>query len=58
MGAEAFCEQVVRETGVLLLPGTVYDVPGHVRIGFGRRDLATALDKLSRALTRQGVGIY
>lgn len=48
--AEAFCERLVRETGVLLLPGTVYDVPGHVRIGFGRRDLAEALTKIGRAL--------
>jgi aspartate/methionine/tyrosine aminotransferase len=42
----AWCEQVVRDTGVLLLPGTVYDQPGHVRFGFGRRNLPEALARL------------
>ena len=34
--ATAFCEQLVAAEGVLLLPGAVYDEPGHVRVGFGR----------------------
>ncbi len=47
------------ETGVLLLPGTVYDVPNHVRIGFGRRDLPEALAKAARALlTSCRVALY
>ncbi len=46
MGADAFCEDLVRKSGVLLLPGTVYGVPGHVRVGFGRRDLPEALARL------------
>ena len=33
-----FCEQLA-EAGVLLLPGSVYDQPDHVRIGFGRADM-------------------
>ena len=38
-----FCEQLVAATGVLLLPGRVYDEPGHVRIGFGRSTMPEAL---------------
>ena len=41
----SFCEQLVAETGVLLLPGTVYDEPGHVRIGFGRANMPEALGR-------------
>ncbi len=40
------CERIVRETGVLLLPGDVYDQPGHVRIGFGRANMPEALERL------------
>ncbi len=39
----AFCENVVRDSGVLLLPGTVYDQPRHVRFGFGRKNMAESL---------------
>lgn len=38
------------EAGVLLLPGSVYDMPGHVRVGFGRANLPEALDRLDEAL--------
>lgn len=39
----ALCERLVAETGVLLLPGGVYDEPGHVRVGFGRANMPEAL---------------
>ncbi|WP_411277074.1 aminotransferase class I/II-fold pyridoxal phosphate-dependent enzyme [Gaiella sp.] len=38
-----FCQQLVADAGVLLLPGTVYDVPTHVRLGFGRSAMPMAL---------------
>jgi aspartate/methionine/tyrosine aminotransferase len=38
------------EAGVLLLPGSVYDAPDHVRVGFGRANLPEALAQLERAL--------
>jgi aspartate/methionine/tyrosine aminotransferase len=38
------------ETGVLLLPGSVYDQPGHVRIGFGRANMPDALSLLEANL--------
>lgn len=48
----AFCDALVRDRGVLLLPGTVFDHPGnHFRIGFGRRDMPEALAALERQLS-------
>lgn len=46
----AFCEQVVQEVGVLLLPGTVYDEPRHLRVGFGRENMPEALGALDAYL--------
>ncbi|MGB7438973.1 MAG: aminotransferase class I/II-fold pyridoxal phosphate-dependent enzyme [Candidatus Acidiferrum sp.] len=40
---QLFCEQVVDQSGVLLLPGTVYDEPRHIRFGYGRRNMPEAL---------------
>jgi len=42
----AFCEQLVRDCGVLLLPGSVYDEPRHIRFGYGRKNMAEALAQL------------
>jgi aspartate/methionine/tyrosine aminotransferase len=39
----AFCEDVVRVAGVLLLPGNVYDQPRHIRFGYGRKNMSEAL---------------
>ena len=39
----SLCEQLVADVGVLLLPGTVYDEPTHVRLGFGRSSLPETL---------------
>jgi aspartate/methionine/tyrosine aminotransferase len=41
-----FSEQLVREAGVLLLPGTVYDEPQHIRFGYGRRNMPESLAQL------------
>jgi aspartate/methionine/tyrosine aminotransferase len=46
---EGFCERLAAN-GVLLLPGTVYDEPAHVRVGFGRTNLPEALAVLESAL--------
>jgi aspartate/methionine/tyrosine aminotransferase len=45
-----YCARLA-ETGVLLLPGTVYDQPDHVRIGFGRANMPDALKLLEANLT-------
>jgi aspartate/methionine/tyrosine aminotransferase len=47
----AFCEKLVRQTGVLLLPGTVYDQPSHIRFGYGRRNLPESLARFEVWLT-------
>ena len=39
----SLCEQLVADAGVLLLPGSVYDEPTHVRLGFGRAAMPEAL---------------
>ncbi|MFC6180837.1 aminotransferase [Lactiplantibacillus daowaiensis] len=31
---ETFCKQLLAETGVLLVPGSRFDIPGHVRLGY------------------------
>ena len=43
------CEKLA-SAGVLLLPGSVYDEPRHVRIGFGRADMPDALELLEEEL--------
>lgn len=44
---DTFCDDLVKATGVLLLPGTIYDDPGnHFRIGFGRQNMQEALERL------------
>jgi aspartate/methionine/tyrosine aminotransferase len=48
----AFCERLAAEAGVLLLPGDVYDLPGHVRLGLGRRGAVEAFDRLGAFLAR------
>jgi aspartate/methionine/tyrosine aminotransferase len=50
---EAFCDRLVRQAGVLLLPGTIFDDPGnHFRLGFGRKNLPEALAKLEEFLAK------
>ncbi len=45
-----FCEDVVRDAGVLLLPGNVYDQPRHIRFGFGRKNMPESLAQLGAYL--------
>jgi aspartate/methionine/tyrosine aminotransferase len=46
----SFCEDVVKNAGVLLLPGTVYDQPHHIRFGYGRKNMPEALAQFSAYL--------
>lgn len=40
----AFCERVIKDAGIMLLPSTVYDYDNkHFRLGFGRENFPTAL---------------
>jgi aspartate/methionine/tyrosine aminotransferase len=46
-----FCEEVVRDSGVLLLPGSVYDQPRHIRFGYGRKNMPEALAQFETYLS-------
>jgi aspartate/methionine/tyrosine aminotransferase len=46
----AWCEAIAADAGVLLLPGSVYEQPRHVRVGFGRANLVQALARLDEHL--------
>ena len=49
---DQFCDRLVKMAGVLLLPGSVYDHPhNHFRIGFGRKNLPQALERLEDFLS-------
>ncbi|HTB94485.1 MAG TPA: aminotransferase class I/II-fold pyridoxal phosphate-dependent enzyme [Candidatus Sulfotelmatobacter sp.] len=45
-----WCEKLVRDTGVLLLPGTVYDEPRHIRFGYGRKNMPESLEQFEAYL--------
>lgn len=48
---DAFCERLVRDAGVLLLPSSCYDYGDrHFRIGFGRANMPDALARLDAYL--------
>ena len=47
---KAWCEELAGRAGVLLLPGSVYEEPRHVRFGFGRANLSEALERLDHDL--------
>lgn len=46
-----FCQKVVKEAGIMLLPSAVYDYDDrHFRLGFGRENMPEALGKFSEYL--------
>src|SRR5215207_1050797 len=50
---EAFCDALVKQAGVLLLPGSVYDDSReHFRLGLGRKNLPEAVEKLEGYLIK------
>ena len=50
---EGFCDDLVKKAGVLLLPGSMYDMPGNnFRIGLGRKNLPQAVDRLEEYIAR------
>lgn len=51
---EKFCDALVKQAGVLLLPGTVYDHSNnHFRLGLGRKNLPQAVERLEQFLGKQ-----
>ena len=50
---DSLAEDLVRETGVLILPGTVFaDEGNHFRLGFGRTNMPAALERLDSYSSR------
>ncbi len=50
---EEFCDELVKKSGVLLLPGSVYDdSDNHFRLGLGRQNLPQAVERLEMFLSR------
>lgn len=49
---EKFCDDLVKKSGVLLLPGSMYDDAGnHFRLGLGRKNLPQAVERLQEYLS-------
>ncbi len=50
---DKFCDELVKQAGVLLLPGSVYDDSrDHFRLGLGRKNLPQAVQKLEEFLVK------
>jgi capreomycidine synthase len=49
---DAFCDELFQEQGVLVIPGSCFGAPQHIRIGFGGRTepLVEGLDRLALAI--------
>ncbi|MGQ0604019.1 MAG: aminotransferase, partial [Anaerolineales bacterium] len=51
---EAFTEAAVKEAGVMIVPGSLFDMPGkHFRVGLGRKSFAEALKRLGQFLQQR-----
>lgn len=51
MSSATFCEEVVKQQGVLLVPGTCFDYGDHhFRVGYGRKNLPQALEQFDMYL--------
>lgn len=50
---DAFCDRLFHERSVLVIPGSCFGVPEHVRVGFGGppAELVEGLDRLAEALS-------
>lgn len=52
-----FCQRLVKEAGIMLLPSTVYDYDNkHFRLGFGRENMPEALEKFEDYLKKHIIG--
>lgn len=51
VSAAALVEDLVQKQSTLMVPGEVYDYPGHLRLGFGRANMPQALERLEAYLS-------
>lgn len=55
MSVEIFAEDLVRAQGVLIMPGSVFDLPGNFfRIGFSKKNMPDILKRFESQLQHQG----
>lgn len=48
---EEFCDLAVKDAGVMIVPGEIFDMPGrHFRVGLGRKNFPEALKQLAAAV--------
>jgi capreomycidine synthase len=57
---DAFCHRLAREAGVMVVPGSCFDSPQHVRVGFGgsTQGLVDGLSRMSRLLAGEPVALH
>lgn len=48
LSSEEFCERLIREAGVALVPGSLFGAEGHVRLSYccSMEDIAEGLNRL------------
>lgn len=52
---EIFAEDLIREQGVLIMPGSVFDLEGNFfRIGFGKKNMPDILERFESFLRQYG----
>jgi aspartate/methionine/tyrosine aminotransferase len=52
MPVEQFCQDVLDQQNVMIVPGSIFDFPGnHFRVGLGRQNFAEALQRVRDYLT-------
>jgi len=49
---DGFCEAAARQAGVLLIPGSTFGLPRHMRVGFGRSGFSEGLARLETFIDR------
>ena len=53
---DAFCEELVQHSGVLLLPASIYDYKEpFFRMGYGRKSFGDSLSRFEQYLTHRGL---
>lgn len=54
MNASDFCQNVIKEANIMLLPSTIYDYDNkHFRLGFGRENMPETLEKFREYLIKK-----
>lgn len=46
ISSSAFAQDLVNQQSTLMVPGEVYERPGFLRLGFGRKNMPKALEQL------------